>query len=108
MDKATQTVTPGQGSPRLGRDVRTGAAIVGCGATTTVLDPTIVSVAIDPAADAGLWPDRLPGRPARLDRRKIPGVDRLSGGSRGRGRPRPAAHQRHALLADRHGRILGA
>ena len=49
-----------------------------------------------------------PGRPARLDRRKIPGVDRLSGGSRGCGRPRPVAHQRHALLADRHGRILGA
>src|SRR5215472_2883627 len=49
-----------------------------------------------------------PGRPARLDRRTIPGVDRLGGGSRGRGRPRPAAHQRHALLADRHGRVLGA
>ncbi len=47
MDKATQPVAPGQGSPPSGRDVRTVVAIVVCGAITTVLDATIVSVAID-------------------------------------------------------------
>src|SRR5215475_10240445 len=47
MDKAIQPVAPGQASPPLGRDVRTVVAIVVCGAITTVLDATSVSVAID-------------------------------------------------------------
>ena len=64
--------------------------------------------AVDPSADAGLRPDRLAGRAARLDRREVQGVDRRRGRpARGRGRPRPPAHQRDAVLADRHGRIVG-
>lgn len=47
MDRSDKTAIHKQGSPPLGRDVHTVVAIVVCGAITTVLDVTIVSVAVD-------------------------------------------------------------
>ena len=60
-----------------------------------------------PAADPGLRPDRLTGRAAGVDHREVRRVDRQRAAGRG-GRPRSAAHQRHAVLADRDGWLLGA
>ena len=60
-----------------------------------------------PAADPGLRPHRLPGRAAGLDRGEVQGVDPRRRRPRGRRRPRPAADQRDAVLADRDGRLLG-
>ncbi len=45
----------------------------------------------DPAADPGVRPGRLAGRPARLDRREVPGVDPRRQAARGRRRPRPTS-----------------
>ena len=60
------------------------------------------------AADAGLRSCRLAGRPARLDRREVQGVDRRRARpAGGRGRPRPAAHQCQPLLVHQHRRIVG-
>jgi hypothetical protein len=73
-------------------------------------DYAVVLLGSDPghsAPDPGLRPDRLAGRSARVDRRKVQGVDRLLGTARGRGRSRPAAHQRDRVLADRDGGIVG-
>ena len=58
----------------------------------------------DPAAVDRLRPHRLAGRPADLDRREVPGVDRPDeGAARGRGRPRPAADAGERLLVRRGG-----
>ena len=54
-----------------------------------------------PPADTRLCPDRLTGRPARMDRGEVQGVDGLDEQARGRGEPRPDADQRVAVLADR-------
>ena len=68
--------------------------------------------AVHPAAVGGLRPHRLPGGPAGLDRRAVPGLDRRERcrrrGPGGRGRPGPAADERDALLADPYRGIVGA
>ncbi|MFG1960695.1 DNA glycosylase AlkZ-like family protein [Nonomuraea sp. NPDC049028] len=59
-----------------------------------------------PAADGGVRPHRLTGRPARLARREVQGVEfPRRRPARGRHRPGPAADRRDALLAHRHRRF---
>ena len=61
-----------------------------------------------PAADPGARAARLPGRAVGLDRGEVQGVDRSGRRTaRGRGGPGSVAHQRDAVLADRHRRVLG-
>ena len=56
----------------------------------------------DAAADAGRRAHRFAGRPGRLDRREIPGLERLRRRSDQPLLDGPAARQHHGLLADRH------
>ena len=60
----------------------------------------LLQAAVDPAPDARLRPGRLAGRSVRLDRREVPGLDRLRRPPRERPDPGRAARQRDALLAD--------
>ena len=62
----------------------------------------------DEAADARRRAQRLPRRPARVDRREVPRVERLRRRPRERLHARSAAHQRDALLGDTHDRVVGA
>lgn len=62
----------------------------------------------DTASNLGLRAHRLAGRSARLDRGEVQGVDRLFATARGGRRSRSDAHQRHAVLADRHGRLISS
>ena len=54
--------------------------------------------AVDQAADARRRAQRLAGRPARLDRREVPRLERLRRPPGERLHPRPADHQRDDLL----------
>ena len=58
----------------------------------------------DQAADPGRGAHRFPRRPRRLDRREVPGLERLRRRSAETLLDGPAARQHHGLLADRHGR----
>ena len=59
-------------------------------------------------ADARRGAQRLARRPARLDRREVPRVERLRRRPRERLHPRPAAHERDALLGHADDHVLGA
>ena len=67
----------------------------------------LLQAAVDPAADPGLRPDRFAGRPGGVDPREVLGVDRLRRPPGEHPQPRRAARQRHALLGDRVGRLVG-
>src|SRR5215211_7274174 len=57
------------------------------------------TASVDPATDAGLLTYRLAGRPARLGRREVQGMDQPRGRPARRcRRPRPVAHERQHLL----------
>ena len=68
----------------------------------------LLQAAIDPAADRGLRPDRFARRPGGVDPREVLGVDRLRRPPREHPRPRRVARQRHAVLGDRVGGVVGA
>ena len=57
----------------------------------------------DQAADPGRGAHRFARRPRRLDRREVPGLERLRRRSAETLLDGPAARQHHGLLADRHG-----
>ena len=61
----------------------------------------------DEAADAGHGAQRLAGRPAVVDRREVPHLERLRRRPRELLHPRPADHQRDALLGDADDRVVG-
>ena len=68
----------------------------------------LFQAAIDPAADARLRPDGFAERAGGLDPGKILGLDRLRRAPRKHPRPRRAARQRHAVLGDGDGGLVGA
>ena len=68
----------------------------------------LFQAAIDPAADARLWPDGFAERAGGVDPGKVLGLDRLRRASREHPRPRRTARQRHAVLGDGDRGLVGA
>ncbi|CAA9499005.1 MAG: Epoxide hydrolase, partial [uncultured Solirubrobacterales bacterium] len=68
----------------------------------------LLAAAGDAAADPRLRAGRLTRGPVRVDRREVLGLDRQLRPPRGRGEPRRAARQRHALLAAGHRGVFGS
>ena len=60
------------------------------------------------APDARLRAGGLAGRAGGVDRREVPGVERLRRRRRAQLHQGPAAHQHHAVLGDRHRYLVGA
>ena len=67
----------------------------------------LFQAAVDPAADAWLWPDGFAERAGGVDSGKVLGLDRLRRPSREHPRPRRTARQRDAVLGDGDRGIIG-